>query len=191
MKTALFSRQNVTESHLWCTVCWRCWEHTNILNVLTLLPLNMSPSFILVCRLSSLDSEIFCLYTEHHLFQKTISRYAYVYLCIYTCIIHVYTYTEPERRFGDWQDSPTWIFFPKPKYLVSSEKKNTAFWGEKKEFLFTWSPVCMTFIELDPSSAWSTIIVKFVVWHGISELLEPWEQTDTVKPQIPKSAKVK
>lgn len=49
----------------------------------------------------------------------------------------------------------------------------------------------MTFIELDSSSAWSMIIVKFMVCHGISELLEPWEQTDTVKPQIPKSSKVK
>lgn len=191
MKTTLFSSQNVTESHLWCTVCWRCWKNTNILNVLTLLPLNMSPSFILVCRLSALDSEIFCLYTKLHLLHKTISRHAYVYLCLYTCITHVYTCTEPERRFGDWQDSPTWIFFPQTKISCFLWKKKYCFLGGKKEFLFTWSPVCMTFIELDSSSAWSTIIVKFVVWHGISELLEPWEQTDTVKPQIPKSAKVK
>lgn len=165
------------------------WEHTNILNVLTLLPHNMSSFFILVCRISALDSEIFCLYTELHLLHKTISRHAHVYLYIYTCITHVYTYTELERRFGGCQDSPTWIFFPNQNILFPL-KKIILFSGGKKNFV-TWSPVCMTFIELDPSSAWSTIIVKFMVWHGISELLEPWEQTDTVKPQIPKSAKVK
>lgn len=164
------------------------WEHTNILNVLTLLPHNMSSFFILVCRISALDSEMFCLYTEHHLLHETISRHAYVYSCIYTCFTHVYTHREIERRFGDCQDSPTWIFFSKPEYLIPSEKNYTVFWGGKRNF-------CHLIIRLYDfhwtGSLLSMIFVKFMVWHGISELLEPWEQKDTVKPQIPKSAKVK
>lgn len=112
------------------------WEHTNILNVLTLLPHNMSSFFILVCRISALDSEMFCLYTEHHLLHKTISRHAYVYSCIYTCITHVYTHREIERRFGDCQDSPTWIFFFfQTRISYSLWKKLYCFLGEKKKFL--------------------------------------------------------